>query len=100
MTDRTREEHTMKRTATILGVAAALVFPAAASAGNISTQVKPQVKTQVVAQVVQTQVVAQRVRPHVVAQVVAQRVNPAVTAQRVTSVQARIQRFSLIRLAR
>ncbi len=37
----------MKRTATIVGIAAALAIPAAASAGNPTTQIVAQVKPQV-----------------------------------------------------
>lgn len=37
----------MKRTATILGIAAALAIPSVASAGNIATQDRPQQKAQV-----------------------------------------------------
>ena len=46
MMDPTREEQFMKRAATILGIAAELAVPAAASAGN-SIQAKPQLKPQI-----------------------------------------------------
>jgi acyl-coenzyme A synthetase/AMP-(fatty) acid ligase len=55
MTDRTGKEHTMRSTATILGVAAALAIPAVASAG-VNPQVVAQVKPQVKAQVVKTKI--------------------------------------------
>lgn len=73
MTDRTREEHTIKRIAIILGIAAAMgVAPSVAAAGNVTAQVKPQVTAQIVKQQVTAQVVnAQAVK----AQVVAQRAN-------------------------
>ena len=77
----------MKRTALILGIATALAVPSVASAGNVTAQVKLQVKPQVKTQVV----------PQVVT---AQRVDMAVTKQRVTSVQARVSRISITRLAR
>jgi hypothetical protein len=77
----------MKRTATILGVAVALAVPSVASAGNVTAQVKLQVKPQVKTQVM----------PQVVT---AQRVDAAVTAQRVTSMQAKVHRISITRLAR
>jgi hypothetical protein len=69
MTDRTRREHTMKRTAIILGVAAAMgVAPSAALGGNVTAQVaNTQVVRQVVSsQVVSSQVVRQVVRPQLV----------------------------------
>jgi len=56
MTDRTRREHLMKRTATILGIAAAMaVVPSVAAAGNITTQDRPQDKAQIVAQIFKPQ---------------------------------------------
>ena len=81
MTDRTREEHTMKRIATIAAVltTAAIVAPVAA-AGNISAQVKPQISAQIVG--VQ------------VAKV--QRANAAVTVQRISSQRANARRFSIL----
>jgi hypothetical protein len=46
----------MKRTAIILGIAAAMgVAPSVASAGSSTTQQKPQLKTQVVVQIVKPQ---------------------------------------------
>jgi hypothetical protein len=49
----------MKRTATILGIAAAMgVVPSVASAGGITTQDKPQLKTQVVVQILKPQPVS------------------------------------------
>lgn len=46
----------MKRTATILGIAAAMaVVPSVAAAGNITTQDTPQDKAQVVAQIFKPQ---------------------------------------------
>jgi hypothetical protein len=74
MMDRTGKEHSMKRTAIVLGVAAALAVPSVASAGSNSqvvAQVKPQLKSQVVAQVVTAQVAKTHVAQ---AQVRAQRV--------------------------
>jgi hypothetical protein len=71
-TDRTGKEHTMKRTATILGVLAALAVPSVASAGNVTAQARLQVsahgsqmqvlKTEIVrAQIARTQVSAAKV---------------------------------------
>jgi hypothetical protein len=49
----------MKRTAIILGIAAAMgVVPSVASAGKITTQNKPQLKTQVVVQILKPQPVS------------------------------------------
>ena len=49
----------MKRTATILGIAFAMgVVPSVASAGGITTQDKPQLKTQVVVQIFKPQPVS------------------------------------------
>ena len=46
----------MKRTATILGIAAAMgVVPSVAAAGNIATQDRPQDKAQIVAQILRPQ---------------------------------------------
>jgi hypothetical protein len=53
MTDRMRKEHTMKRIAIVVGIAAALATPTVAAAGN-SVQVQPQI------------VQAQIVKPHIV----------------------------------
>ncbi len=80
MTDRTREEHTMKRIATIAAVltTAAIVAPVAA-AGNV-VQVKPQISAQIA-----------RVQ---VANV--QRANTAVTVQRISSQRANAMRFSIL----
>ena len=80
MTDRTREEHTMKRIATIAAVltTAAIVAPVA-TAGNVA-QVKPQISAQIVG--VQ------------VAKV--QRANAAVTVQRISSQRANARRFSIL----
>jgi hypothetical protein len=67
VTDRTGKEHTVKRTAAILGVATALAAPSVASAASspqVVAQVKPQLNAQVVAQVraqVRAQVVTARV---------------------------------------
>ena len=64
----------MKRTAIILGIAAAMgVAPSVASAGNITTQDKPQFKTQVVVQVFKPQPVS--TARYTVAQVSSQRFN-------------------------
>jgi hypothetical protein len=82
--DPTREEQFMKRAATILGIAAALAVPSAASAGN-SIQVKPQVT----AQVVTAQVTAQISKPQVAK---SQRVTAArVVAQRATGYRIALQ---------
>ena len=80
MTDRTREEHTMKRIATIAAVltTAAIVAPVA-TAGTVA-QVKPQISAQIVG--VQ------------VAKV--QRANAAVTVQRISSQRANARRFSIL----
>lgn len=54
----------MKRTATIVGIAAALAVPAVASAGSnpeVVAQVKPQLKTQVVTQSVKAQVAKRQI---------------------------------------
>jgi hypothetical protein len=49
----------MKRTAIILGIAAAMgVAPSVASAGGFTTQDKPQLKTQVVVQILKPQPVS------------------------------------------
>ena len=71
--DRTRREHTMKRIAIILGVAATVgVSPSVAAGGNISAQVESQVVRQIVesqvvaSQLVESQVVRQVVRPGLV----------------------------------
>ena len=49
----------MKRTATILGIAVAMaVVPSVASAGGITTQDKPQLKTQIVVQIFKPQPVS------------------------------------------
>ncbi|MEP7224602.1 MAG: hypothetical protein ABI783_06565 [Actinomycetota bacterium] len=80
MTDRTREEHTMKRIATIAAVltTAAIVAPVA-TAGNVA-QVKPQISAQIVgAQVAKVQ-----------------RANAAVTVQRISSQRANARRFSIL----
>jgi hypothetical protein len=81
MTDRTREEHIVKRIATIAAILAAVVIaaPSVASGGNV-TQVKPQVT----AQLVGTQVSK------------AQRVTPAVSLQRHSIQQASAKRFSIL----
>jgi hypothetical protein len=89
MLDPTRQEQMMKRTAVVFGMAAALfVVAPAAKAGNAT----PQVRSQVVAQVVTQRVAAQVVTQRVVAQVVTQRVDAAVVAQRVG-----VQRLRLFR---
>jgi hypothetical protein len=72
MTDRTRREHTMKRTAVVLGIAAAMgVVPSVASAGGITTQQKTQQKPQVVVQILKPQPV--RTARYTVARVSSQR---------------------------
>jgi hypothetical protein len=86
--DPTEREQIMKRTAVVIGIAAALAVPTAASAGN-SLQVKPQVKAQVVAQVVA------QVQPQVVAQV-----KPQVVAQVVETQRLKTKRFTLRRILR
>jgi hypothetical protein len=86
--DPTEREQIMKRTAVVIGIAAALAVPATASAGN-SLQVKPQVKAQVVAQV----------KPQVKLQVVAQ-VKPQVVAQVVETQRLKTKRFTLRRIVR
>ena len=81
MTDRTREEHTMKRIATIAAVltTAAIAVPSVAAAGNVA-QVKPQVSTQVVSAQVST----------------VQRAKIAVSVQRVSAQRSQAQRFSVL----
>ena len=82
----------MKRAAVILGIAAALAVPAAASAGNhpqVVAQLKPQLKPQVVAQV----------KPQLKLQVVAQ-IKPQVVAQVVETQRLKTKRFTLRRIAR
>jgi len=73
----------MKRIATIAAVVttAAIAVPSVAAAGGVTAQVKPQLKAQVVAQVVKPQ-----------------RVSAAVTAQRVSAQRASAYRISLIRM--
>ncbi len=73
----------MKRTAIILGIAAAIgVVPSVASGGNITTQDKPQVKPQVVVQVLKPQPLS-----------------PArVTVARVSSHRFTAQKISLLRI--
>lgn len=72
----------MKRTAIILGIAATMgVVPSVAAAGNITTQIKPQLKAQVVVQVLKPQPVS-----------------PArITIARATSYKASAYRISLFR---
>jgi hypothetical protein len=80
MTDRTREEHTMKRIATIAAVltTAAIVAPIA-TAGNV-VQVKPQVSAQIVRAQIAT----------------VQRANVAVSVQRHSVQLANAKRFSIL----
>lgn len=75
----------MKRTAIILGIAAAMgVVPSVAAAGNATAQVKPQLKPQFLVQVFKPQPA-----------------NPArVTVARVSSHRAGTHRISLIRYTR
>jgi hypothetical protein len=68
MKDRTREEHTMKRIATVIGIAAALAVPSVASAGNIAQVSKPQI---VKAQIHKVQIV--KTQRHLAARVTLQR---------------------------
>jgi hypothetical protein len=83
MTDRTRREHTMKRTAIILGIAAAMgVVPSVASAGGITTQDKPQVKAQIVVQIFKPQPVS----------------TARYTVARVSSHRFSVQKISLLRI--
>lgn len=77
----------MKRTATILGIAAALAVPAAASAGNQTAQIVAQVRPQQTAQVITTQVATAQV-------VTAHRAK----AQRSTLQVAKLQRATAARL--
>lgn len=82
MTDRTREEHTMKRIATIGAIltTAAIAIPSIASAGNVA-QVKLQImKPQIIG--VQTAKV--------------QRAKAAVTVQRHSVQLANAKRFSIL----
>ncbi|OFW74825.1 MAG: hypothetical protein A2Y55_03865 [Actinobacteria bacterium RBG_16_68_12] len=81
MTDRTREEHTMKRIATIAAVltTAAIAVPSVVAAGNVA-QFKPQVSTQVVSAQVST----------------VQRAKLAVSVQRVSAQRSQAQRFSVL----
>jgi hypothetical protein len=80
MQDRTREEHTMKRIATIAAVlATAAVVAPVATAGNVAqvkSQDHPQVSKVEIAQVA--------------------RANAAITAQRVSSQRAQALRFSIL----
>jgi len=80
MTDRTREEHTMKRIATIAAAltTAAIVAPVA-TAGNVA-QVKPQVSAQIVRAQIAT----------------VQKANVAVSVQRHTVQLANAKRFSIL----
>jgi hypothetical protein len=72
MTDRMRREQTMKRTAIVLGIVAAMgVVPSVASAGGITTQQKTQQKPQVVVQILKPQPV--RTARYTVARVSSQR---------------------------
>ena len=81
MTNRTGREHTMKRTAIILGIAAAMgVAPSVAAAGSVTGQVvKPQL---VKAQIVKAQIVKpQLVKPQLVkAQIVRPQARPTIQA--------------------
>ena len=61
----------MKRTAIILGIAAAMGVAPVASAGSSTTQQKPQLKTQVVVQILKPQPV--RTARYTVARVSSQR---------------------------
>jgi hypothetical protein len=81
MTDRTREEHIVKRIATIAAIltTAAIAAPTVASAGNVA-QVKLQITTQIIG--VQTAKV--------------QRAKAAVTIQRHTVQRANAKRFSIL----
>jgi hypothetical protein len=95
MTDRTREEHTMKRTAAIVGVIAALAVPSVASAGNMPAQAKLQVKPQVSkALVARAQIAHVQVSRVQVAKL------QRVVAARVTVSRATAYRISLLRTAR
>ena len=73
----------MKRTAIILGIAAAMgVVPSVAAAGNARAQLKPQLKPQLVVQILKPQPA-----------------NPArVTVARVSSYRAGTHRISLLRI--
>jgi len=84
MKQQTRREQIMKRTATILGIAAAIaVVPSVAAAGNSTAQAKPQLKAQVVVQVLKPQPLS-----------------PArVTVARVSSQRFSANRISLIRVS-
>ena len=81
MTDRTREEHIVKRIATIAAIltAAVIAVPSVASGGNVA-----QVKPQVTAQLVGTQGSK------------AQRVTAAVSLQRHSIQLANAKRFSIL----
>jgi hypothetical protein len=90
MTDRTGREHTMKRIAIVLGIAAAIgVSPSVASGGNVAQVVRAQV---VESQIARSQVVAQRVTSQ---QARAQRAK----AQRVSSQRAQAARVASLALA-
>ena len=81
MTDRTREEHHMKRIATIGAIITAFaVAPSVAAGGNVSAQFKPQVSAQVIR--VQT--------------AKAQRATVAISVQRLLVQVAQAKRFSLL----
>lgn len=82
MTDRTERSTPIKRTAIILGIAAALVVPAGAAAGNVTAQVKPQNRVQVITTQIAT---AQVVTAH------------RVKAQRSTVQVAKLQRATAAR---
>jgi hypothetical protein len=86
MTDRTGEEHTMKRTAIVVGIAAALAVPSAASAGNVTAQIVAQVRPQQTAQVITAQIATAQIATTKVA-----------TAQRSTAQVAKLQRATAAR---
>jgi hypothetical protein len=93
MMDPRREEQVMKRTVVIVGILAAfLVAPSVANAGNVA-QVRPQVVESdlVRSQVVEQQVVRQVVRQQVVRQVVSRQV----VRQQVVRKQLGLQRAML-----
>jgi hypothetical protein len=81
MTDQTREEHTVRRIATIAAIltTAAIAVPTVASAGNVA-----QVKLQITSQIIGVQTAK------------AQRAQAAVTVQRHTVQLANAKRFSIL----
>ncbi|MBA3434018.1 MAG: hypothetical protein H0U08_08000 [Actinobacteria bacterium] len=87
MTNRTGREQIMKRTAIILGIAAAMgVVPSVAAAGNATAQLKPQLKAQL-----KPQLAVQIFKP--------QPASPArVTVARATTYRFSTHRISLLRI--